>query len=64
MDLAGSDFGADFGPHVPPWFLCPRTRDALDKLKLKEKASPPPPAPKPTLRGSTPPPIFLLSQCG
>ena len=42
MDLAGSDFGADFGPQVPPWFLCPRTRDALDKLNLKEKASPPP----------------------
>ena len=28
------------GLNPPPWFSCPRTRDTLGRLKLKEKAFP------------------------
>ena len=57
MDLAVSEFGADLGPHVP-WFLCRRSRHALDRLRLKEKASLPPGAETHPPRVYRPPPNF------
>ena len=43
MDPAGSDFGADFGPQVPHWFLWPQDQRCIRQVEMEGEGTPPPP---------------------